>query len=59
MNNDEVLKPCPYCGKVPELESRLKETEFAIGCDTPYCMVTTTNWRTKEEAIELWNHRTP
>ena len=61
------LKPCPFCGagwKIVEhkIEFKrekepIKETGWYINCNTG-CNARTTNWHTKEQAIQAWNRRT-
>lgn len=59
------IKPCPFCGKIPELEKEKNisgHQHFAIYClnlDCPMDDVWVNCCPTKEKAIELWNTRTP
>lgn len=52
-SNNVELKPCPFCGGVPELEQCGESFRIFCGC----CI--STEWRTSKEAIaNRWNTRT-
>lgn len=55
----ESLKPCPFCGKLPEIIQE-KNGSVWIGCHNNNCSVRhveTDDFDTREEAIEAWNTR--
>lgn len=64
----EELKPCPVCGKIPELQIHLLDipeaTELypkaSLRCDCrkAYSVVATTETEAVEFITELWNRRT-
>lgn len=58
--SEDNLKPCPFCGKTPELLSRRYDrTKYQIACvfDGCACMPDTWLYTTKEEAVRMWNAR--
>lgn len=66
---EEELKPCPFCGgtntevlnlleEEPELEEiGYTERNWHVRCNSCYALGGCR--RTREEAIETWNRRTP
>ena len=59
MNKDEIkLKPCPFCGTLPETWWSITQPHkegFNITC--PQCKIPTVNQIFKKESIEIWNDR--
>lgn len=59
----EEIKPCPFCGKEPEVqqdENFFGMTEWWIAClnfDCPVDNVTTGSFAIKQKAINAWNKR--
>lgn len=56
--SDETLKPCPFCGKQPEVGhyETFDNDEWYIGCDCE-CGPCTKIHLTYEQAIAAWNAR--
>jgi Lar family restriction alleviation protein len=66
-NNDEVgerpsglfdcgvIKPCPFCGSEPTIETLNITTKIFICCHR--CKISQYNYRKEEEAIASWNER--
>jgi len=55
----EPIKPCPFCGEIPEIVHE-KNGSVWIGCNNTNCPVRnveTDDFAAKEEAIEAWNTR--
>lgn len=53
------LKPCPFCWKPAEMESR-KYSRFAVICSNELCGCAFTDWHDSEvEAVAQWNTRAP
>lgn len=51
------LKPCPFCGEMPEIHNCDGET--MIRCENIHCIYVAAGWYGNEEqAIEAWNRRT-
>lgn len=55
MNNDIKLKPCPFCGQIPEILG--EETDEPIGVHCLHCDYELGYFDTVEEAAETWNTR--
>lgn len=54
------LKPCPFCGEMPEWHQDLYDNTFCLYCNNEKCttdMVATDHYVNKEDAIEAWNTR--
>ena len=61
MRNEE-LKPCPFCGKEPELRtlSGNQSTYYYIECRNFDCLLycyTKHKYENYQQAIEAWNRR--
>ena len=66
-HEDEVLLPCPWCGKVPKVQTyaiiKTKERRFGVWCDNgngekcPMLAIETLPFETRNEAIAAWNKR--
>ena len=54
---NEKLKPCPFCGGKAVLKSYRFVNEFSVRCQS--CGSTTDDFKTSEEAIAIWNKRSP
>lgn len=54
-DDDIELKPCPFCGSTAGLYVSY-EGRYAVQCN--YCCIGTIHMKNKQDAIELWNHRT-
>lgn len=61
---DRLLKPCPFCGTVPQISRQHSQhtagvAEFLIGCDHPDCLVYTVAGPcpTQAEVVSQWNRR--
>ena len=55
------LKPCPFCGKIPELvEWWDGGNGYYAGCSNEGCQIvpSTNMGLSREEAIKAWNTRT-
>ncbi len=56
-----MLKPCPFCGEAPVLQTmRTEELPanlllYMVTCTG--CMVSTFGCRSKEQAIAIWSRR--
>ena len=58
-NEMTELKPCPFCGNAPEMES---EDGFSfVRCYDQHCKADARSglWLSESEAIEAWNTRAP
>lgn len=55
MNNDIKLKPCPFCGQIPEILG--EETDEPIGVHCLHCDYELGYFDTVEEAADAWNTR--
>jgi hypothetical protein len=62
----EALKPCPFCGQTAKLIKhevdycRYAEPYYDVGCTNSDCYLCDgAEWqfKTPEEAVELWNKR--
>jgi hypothetical protein len=62
------LKPCPFCGLQPELQTDIRyprpacvpKKAYEVVCRNPDCIIGNVDERyrlTKREIIELWNGR--
>lgn len=54
------LKPCPFCGKRPQIykfPKFPKGASWAIQCEYSGMIVSTRHMQSKKEAIEAWNRR--
>jgi hypothetical protein len=59
----EELKSCPFCGKVPEIETGITVSKVKTYRATHYCTtlkthIVTPRYRTEKDATDVWNHRT-
>lgn len=60
---DVTLKPCPFCGKQPGVDSFYSAVmglmRFSIACDNDDCLVqpSTNVFSTLDEAEDAWNTR--
>ena len=60
---NKELRPCPFCGETPEivyLDTNKNKKWFFVMCRGLACGVkveTSKRGSTREEAINLWNHR--
>ena len=52
---DIKLKPCPFCGSTAGLYESY-DGRYVEQCN--YCTIGTIHMKNKQDAIELWNHRT-
>lgn len=63
-----VLKPCPFCGNAPEVETGERwprnishaVTGYFVVCKNFHCpiyMAGNTYYRSETEAVEAWNQR--
>ena len=56
---DAKLKPCPFCGKDPEiikLENYGKD-DWYVQCNNRYCVEQKHLYSSKNAAIKSWNRR--
>jgi hypothetical protein len=53
----EKLKPCPFCGAIPESFPSGDGTGLMIECVTPNCVRPHTSWYPPATAIQVWNTR--
>jgi Lar family restriction alleviation protein len=55
------LLPCPFCGKVPEIDKYKIEDmiHWNVSCMNDHCFVhvETDDFESEEEAITAWNKR--
>lgn len=51
------LKPCPFCGNIPELtvDNICDELNYQVSCT--HCFARTYLETSEEEAVEQWNRR--
>ncbi len=57
---EESLKPCPFCGGEPYLESYGPGGfSGSVYCSTEGCAADGYNASSEKEAIDRWNRRTP
>lgn len=49
------LKRCPFCGSTAGLYESY-DGGYVVQCN--YCCIGTIHMKSKQKAIELWNHRT-
>ena len=54
----EFIKPCPFCGTVPDVYKEVESKHYHISCLKCH-RAKTFDCHTKEEAIEEWNDRKP
>ena len=54
--NKEELKPCPFCGQIPETRWDYKEFGYEEGYNIKCCFVYI-KFIFKEDAIDAWNKR--
>ena len=52
-----VLKPCPFCGAVPQTQINLEEDTFMYYIACCHCNLAGVRSYDKEIAIEKWNTR--
>ena len=52
---EDKLKPCPFCGKVPSVNQSAISELWHVMCD--HCGASSTGKTTCAEAIEAWNRR--
>lgn len=55
MNNNIKLKPCPFCGQIPELMGEETDEPISVHCNQ--CDYDIGYFDTAEEAAEAWNMR--
>lgn len=55
MNNNIKLKPCPFCGQVPEILGEGTDEPISVHCNQ--CDYDIGYFDTVEEAAEAWNTR--
>lgn len=58
----DELKPCPFCGKIPEIiisKNSNSKSFYRVECKRMSCTVlaSTFAYSTENEAIEAWNRR--
>ena len=59
----EKLKPCPFCGHVPEIHGTSNETGFcnfySVRCMNPKCSASCVSVldKTKAKVVRRWNMR--
>lgn len=53
------LKPCPFCGKIPELKKMRNygRNEWWVSCPGEYCIEQKHWYATRTGAIKAWNRR--
>jgi len=62
-NNNNILKPCPFCGGSAKesdfLNRKADGSLYSVGCSNEGCevMPETSFHRTSKEAREAWNQR--
>lgn len=54
---ESELKPCPWCGKKPEIEKIHDATLHYVTCRTSGCTDTSMVGATKAQACNAWNTR--
>lgn len=52
---DIILKRCPFCGSTAGLYENY-DGSYIVQCNC--CCIGTIHMKNKQNAIELWNHRT-
>ena len=61
MKKEYSLKPCPFCGRIPEIQitdvGPGKGREAWISCKGPYCIEQKHVYATKKAAVDAWNRR--
>lgn len=62
MKHDQYVKPCPFCGAIPEVDISLdedKEQPYYVHCSNPDCPAQECScWsETLEGAVDKWNTR--
>ena len=50
-----MLKPCPFCGKVPSLWANDTEENFFVRCSS--CFAQSDEYFTRTDAVDAWNKR--
>lgn len=55
VTTDAKLKPCSFCGSTAWLYASY-DGRYVVQCN--YCCIGTIHIKNKQDAIELWNHRT-
>lgn len=53
---DIKLKHCPFCGSTAGLYVRYDGRYYVVRCNR--CRIGTIHMKSKQKAIEFWNHRT-
>jgi len=54
--NEEILKPCPFCGAKAFVGIESMSSYWSIGCTECFCHFDR-YFETKEIAIKVWNIR--
>lgn len=59
-----MLKPCPFCGEVPDRVKSWRnllnhKTTYNVSCNNYYCEIqpTTADYQTRARALRAWNKR--
>ena len=54
---ENELKPCPFCGNIPELEvwNDGEDMNYKVNCT--HCFCQTYYEDSEEEAVQMWNRR--
>lgn len=55
IEDDELLKPCPFCGNTATLCRVPSSSKFIVECDE--CLAQTCEYETEDAAIVSWNRR--
>ncbi len=55
----ETIKPCPFCGAIPELWQAAQSGAYFVECTNETCGTNpmTNPSRYREDAIRKWNRR--
>lgn len=60
MKSNDILLPCPFCGgeAVIDEENNGIEVTYGVHCPNCHCAsIDTGTFTTKQEIIDIWNHR--